>query len=54
MSHAHYVGTDRELIGHSALVMLHAGYFLVQVDDLSHTWSHGWHLSCMMDWEIDR
>ena len=50
--HYEYVGTDRFLKGARALGMWSAGYLLVQVDDLKHEWSHGWHLTDPRDWEL--
>lgn len=50
--HYRYIGTDPFLKGQEALGMWSAGYLMVQVDKLTHEWSHGWHLTCPRDWEV--
>lgn len=52
-----YVGLDKRLKGHTALgrfIESRDGwvYFLVQIDDLNHRWSHKWHAANRSHWEM--
>jgi hypothetical protein len=53
MASYRYIGTDPLLIQHTALGQEIDGVFKVQVDCLSHLWSHGWHESPQHDWQVD-
>jgi hypothetical protein len=52
-SHYGYIGTDPSLLGHTALGMIKNGVFQVQVDDLEHPWTFGWHETPPTDWKED-
>lgn len=45
-----YVGSDPLLKKHTALGRYDEGIFMVQVDDISHPWSHGWHITDRDHW----
>lgn len=51
MTHYQYVGTDPFLIGQTALGQIVDDIFVVQVDDLNHSWSRHWHATPQEDWK---
>lgn len=48
-----YVGHDKRFEGMTALGRWKSGGigFVIQIDDLTHPWSHGWYLAIESDWE---
>lgn len=55
MKRGKYIGKLVSLQGHTALVKDHETkphLILVQVDDLSHEYSHGWHIQARSEWEV--
>ena len=49
--HYRYIGKDPGLKGAAALGREGKdGRFLVQVDDLTHDWAHGWYETLRSDW----
>ena len=51
MTQYRYVGDNQFLVGETALGMIVDGVFKVQVDRLSHIWSHYWHEQPIEHWE---
>lgn len=47
-----YVGPEVMLFGTTALGMQTEDGFAVQVDELSHCWSHGWHPTPERHWKL--
>lgn len=48
-----YVGDNQFLVGHTALGRTVDGVFKVQVDNILHLWSHGWHEQPQEDWIVE-
>jgi len=47
-----YIGSDPDLIGHTAMGRWQGGNFFVQVDDITHPMSHWWWDQNSDDWEL--